>query len=79
MKRLELLKKRKESILKNDKIDSLSKYLNREMVERGKQLDPYEAMLHARRMAKKVNMEENKLFKNEGVKKVEFTNKNKRH
>ena len=47
--------------MKEDKIDSLSKYLAREMIERGKRLDPYEAMLHARQMSKKVYIEENKL------------------
>ena len=42
--------------MKEDKIDSLSKYLQREMIERGKRLDPYEAMLHARKMSKKVHI-----------------------
>ena len=33
------------------------------MIEKGNRLDPYEAMLHARQMAKKVSIEQNKLFK----------------
>ena len=49
-------------MLKNDKIESLSKHLEREMIERGNKLDPYECMLHARKMAKKVACEENKLL-----------------
>ena len=67
MERLAMLQKRKEELLRDDKIDSLSKYLQREMIERGNKLDPYEAMLHARRMSKKVHIEQNKigLFKRE--------------
>lgn len=70
IERIKALQKRKQELLKNDTINSLSEYMQREMIERGNMLDPYEAMLHARKMAKKVSIEQNKLLKKSSAEQI---------